>query len=114
MRIASSDVDSSTHFNLSVAEREALRRLAKRSDIVVKKAEKGASIVVHSIGNYLARGNRHVDDEKTYIPLRIDDHTQAIGESINRTIDDFERSQAIDPMTAAYLRHEAPETIRTQ
>ena len=100
-------------FNLTLPERRALRELGRRRDIVIKKADKGACIVVQSRDEYIEKGTLHVNDTKTYTPLEANP-TAAIGEAINESVQEFLDANLIDQITANYLRHESTDSIRTQ
>ena len=52
--------------NLTKAERQALKNLRKNTNIVIKPADKGSSVVIMSTANYIAEGERQLSDTKTY------------------------------------------------
>lgn len=68
--------------NLTISERTTLNKLKKRTDIIIKKADKGDTIVVETTERYIEDGLKHLNDIATY---------QSIQEDINPTV-----SQAID------------------
>ena len=100
-------------FNLTLPELRALKVLGRRTDIVIKKADKGACIVVQSRDEYVEKGTLHVNDTKKYTPLDANP-TAAIGEAINNSVQGFLDANLIDQITANYLRHDSPDSIQTQ
>ena len=60
------------NLNLSVKELEALRKLKKREDIVIKPADKGGAVCVWSKDKYIEEGKRQLHDERFYKTLDSD------------------------------------------
>jgi len=58
--------------NLTNRERQTLNRLKLRTDIIIKKADKGDTIVVETIENYIKDGMTHLSDTKYYHRLEED------------------------------------------
>lgn len=52
--------------NLSRAERLALKSLAENKDIVINKADKGSTIVIQDLVDYVKDGETHLSDTDTY------------------------------------------------
>ena len=59
-----------------------MSNLAKRTDIVINKADKGSTIVIMNKSDYIDRGNKHLSDTSTYEPLQ-DDITNELKKQIN-------------------------------
>ena len=59
-------------FNLNKAEKEALRDLQGRRDIIIKPADKGSAVVIMNIADYLAEGYRQLADSNFYRPVSED------------------------------------------
>ena len=98
--------------NLDAPERAALERLSRRTDVVMKKADKGSMIVVEDRRVYVENGLGHVDDARTYERLD-NDPTPAITSRINRAISIINEHGLLDRDT---LRHliKTPSRVRTQ
>ena len=101
-----------TASNLSGSERQALKKLAKRTDIIIKQADKGSGIVVQSKEKYVEHGEAHVSDERTYVPLQRDP-TVALTKEINETLNDFHRLGLLDNEEYRAL-YRSDESTRTQ
>ena len=52
--------------NISRAEKQALKSLSNNSDIIIKKADKGSSIVIQNKVDYIKEGERQLSDPKFY------------------------------------------------
>ena len=101
-----------TSSNLSGRERQALKKLATRTDIIIKQADKGSGIVVQSKDKYVEHGEAHVSDERTYVPL-LRDPTIALTKEINDTLTDFHRLGLLDKEEYRAL-YRTNESTRTQ
>jgi hypothetical protein len=71
--------------NLSKAERTALQSLKDRDDIVIKKADKGSTVVVLDKDSYIAEANRQLSNERFYQKLDTDT-TEEFSVRINDTL----------------------------
>ena len=63
-----------------------MSNLAKRTDIVINKADKGSTIVIMNKSDYIDRGNKHLSDTSTYEPLQ-QDITNELKREINLKLD---------------------------
>lgn len=72
--------------NLTKEERSALQRLKNRDDIVIKKADKGSTVVVLDKQAYLAEANRQLTDDRFYKKLD-SDPTEEFSALITNTLD---------------------------
>ena len=52
--------------NLTKSEREALLNLQKRNDIIITKADKGGSMVILGIKDYINEASRQLNDTNNY------------------------------------------------
>lgn len=52
--------------NLNMEERVALQTLKNLDDIIIKKADKGSTVVILDKESYIAEANRQVSDERFY------------------------------------------------
>ena len=52
--------------NVTKEERRALKTLANNKNIVIRRAHKGAAIIVEDVNDYITKGQEHLDDENTY------------------------------------------------
>jgi len=59
--------------NQTKKEFTALQHLSKRRDIIIKKVDKGNCIVVEDTETYIANGENHLSDKRTYTRRYIDD-----------------------------------------
>ncbi|XP_065893417.1 uncharacterized protein [Dysidea avara] len=76
--------------NLSIAERTTLNQLKKRTDIIIKKADKGDTIVVETMERYIEDGMKHLSNTNIYkqIPEDINPEiTKAINKYLKEAVD---------------------------
>ncbi|XP_062596387.1 uncharacterized protein LOC134257802 [Saccostrea cucullata] len=79
--------------NLSKEERSALQSFKNRDDIVIKKADKGSTVVVMDTETYMAEAQRQLSDERFYKKLD-SDPTKEFSTTITKTLDDmFEKNE---------------------
>ena len=97
--------------NLSVNELRTLEELKKNKDIVIRKADKGSSIVTQDRSSYVTEGNTHLADTNTYKPLD-SDPTASITNHVAELVDSMKEAGYIDSYTHAYLR--PGSKVRTQ
>jgi len=81
--------------NLTKNERLALTNLAKRTDIVINKADKGSTIVVQDREQYVQDGLSHLANETVYKPLT-EDITPWIKAEILSKLESLYRTGMID------------------
>ena len=92
------------------AETRALKELRQDSSLVIKKADKGACIVVEDRDSYVSNGLAHLHDPHTYQPLE-GDPTQALAKRIDQYIIELHERGFVDSDTRNFLI--APEDVRT-
>ncbi|XP_061171899.1 uncharacterized protein LOC133181402 [Saccostrea echinata] len=79
--------------NLSKEERSALQSLKNRDDIVIKKADKGSTVVVLDKEAYMAEAQRQLSDERFCKKLD-SDPTKEFSAAIIKTLDEmFENNE---------------------
>ena len=96
--------------NLNPIQRRVLNNLKKRTDIIIKKADKGDTIVVETIENYTKDGLAHLSDPKYYQRLGSDPN-QSITDSIAKFLIKAHQRGMIDKDTYNYLL--PPKPFRT-
>ena len=77
--------DPSHYDNLTKEERRALRSLMTRTDIVIKKADKGSAMVIMSREDYINKVRSHLDNRGHYLKLD-DDPTQRVSLEIKEAL----------------------------
>ena len=100
-----------TRNNLSQRQRIALRKLRKRKDIIIKKADKGSTVVIQDRQKYIDTGLEHLSDKNTYSELE-EDQTKQVAEEVTQTVRAMYQEGHIDKPTAEYLL--PPPMVRTQ
>ena len=82
--------------------------MRKRTDIVIKKADKGSATVVMSRDDYISKVRDHLDNENYYQKLN-DDPTERFSSEIRDFLLDMVSRQAINKETMLSI---APETVK--
>ena len=100
-----------TKNNLSQRQKIALRKLRKRKDIVIKKADKGSTVVIQDRQDYIEMGLEHLSDRDTYNELE-EDQTKQVANEVTQAIRAMYQEGQIDKPTAEYLL--PPPMVRTQ
>ena len=93
---------SKHHDNLSREERQALRNLRSRQDIIIKPADKGSSVVIMSRDDYISEGVRQLSNQSTYQKLN-EDPTQKHLEKVRESVEDLEEENDVK-------KHMVPKT----
>ncbi len=96
--------------NIMKEERQGLRELAMRDDIVVKKADKGSNIVIMRRDDYVAKGLKQLSDTKYYLP-QSENLTQKHNKEIGNFLRLMRRCGEISEKTFQYLWREDPRTL---
>ena len=58
--------------NLNKKEREAIKNLQERDDIIITKADKGGAVVIWNTNDYIEEANRQLNDASAYKKLDAD------------------------------------------
>jgi len=88
--------------NLSNHQRQILNNLKKRKDIVIKKADKGDTIVVETIENYIKDGMTHLSNATYYQRLQEDMNSQ-LNHAIKKFLNNAHHRGLIDKETYHFL-----------
>ena len=88
--------------NLTTRERDALKRLRRRTDIVIKSADKGSGVVVMDRNWYIDECSRQLNDSKFYKTLD-KDITTDIQKRIRIYVERMHRDKIIDDHTKRFL-----------
>ena len=88
--------------NLSLQERQALRDLSRNKDLVIKKADKGSTIVILDKKDYMTKGFKHLSDLDTYKKLD-QDTTGKMANKVVSTVRTLYQDGVMDHKTAEYL-----------
>ena len=73
--------------NLSKGERESMKELATRDDIIISKADKGGAVVIQDVDDYIQEANRQLGNNEFYRQVDHDltkEHTNIVNETIKR------------------------------
>ena len=95
--------------NLTPEERTALTSLSKRTDIIIKPADKGAAVVVLDRTDYDKEAERKLLDSSRYEVLN-SDPTRLNNETINKAVDELLAKNSINRNTANDLKQSRPRT----
>ena len=93
--------------NLKKQELKAMRELHTNSDIVIKPADKGGSIVIMNTTDYISEANRQLNDHNHYEKLQ-EDPTQKFNNHINYLIHQAWRLNIIEESTYINLQTKNP------
>ena len=94
VQVVSSQINSNdhsthrTHDNLPREEREALKTLRARKDIIIKPADKGSAVVVMGRQQYIDEAMRQLNNQTNYKPLDTDP-TGTFSKEIQLTLDEM-------------------------
>lgn len=100
------------HPNMTKAEKQAVNSLRNKSDIVLKKFDKGRGICVMSKKDYIEEGLRQLTDRKSYLSLDYD-MTKATAEMVSELVCEMFTAKEIDKATADYLDPETSYETKT-
>ena len=96
------------HDNLTRKQREALKKLLQRNDLIITRADKGGAIVIWGIDEYLKEANSQSSNTEFYEELLIDpleDHQKLIVNSLNEMLS----NNIIDKETSDMLKYIYPD-----
>ena len=97
--------------NLSPSERNALKELSNRDDIVITKADKGGATVILDEKDFINEANGHLQDQQNYRELNFNP-TKDYTDIICNTLDEMERNEELDADIAEGLKSVEPKTPR--
>ena len=95
--------------NLTKREKRAIGELKKNPHIVIKKADKGSSIVIMNRDDYIKEAETQLSDDKYYVETSRD-LTNDFHETIQSMVNECESNGHIRPEIANCLRFKNPKT----
>jgi hypothetical protein len=97
--------------NLTKAEKQCLAELKTRNDIIIKPADKGSSIVIQNVDDYIREGLRQLNDTNFY--QKVDrDLTLTHSERITNALTKMQNQGEISQKCLQYLTDFKPRTAR--
>ena len=81
--------------NLSKDEKVALKDLLKQDDIIITNADKGGTVVIMDVNDYIREAKQQLNGSKNYKVL-VKDPTITNNDLVNQTIDRFTKEQLIN------------------
>ena len=95
-----------TRNNLSQHQQIALRKLRKLKDIIIKKADKGSTVVIQDRQEYIDTGLEHLSNKNTYSELE-EDQTKQVAEEVTQTVRAMYQEGHIDnPLLSTSYLHQ--------
>ena len=107
--LATFDPHGSVDNNLSKEEKKALKELRECNSIVIKKADKGSSIVIMNKDDYIKEAERQLSDEKFYKKIP-SDLTKVFNDDIKALLQDLNCKDKISDEILDYLIQDKPKT----
>ena len=89
--------------NLPLNERKAIRELKNYSEINVKKADKGTTIVIMNKRDKTQKGQILLDDRNNYTPLEEPAMVEATSQKVKQITEELYQGNYIDEMTVEWL-----------
>ena len=93
--------------NLSKEERQSIQSLKNNDSIVIKKADKGSTIVVQNKADYIQKASDQLSNSSFYTKLDRDPTTKFTGR-IKDTLQEMLDSRDLDPEAFSYLQPDDP------
>ena len=109
--IASHKPPKPRHDNLTKEERNALHSLQRRSDIVIKPADKGSAVVVMDRDHYVSEAERQLNDS-TYYELLDHDPTDEFAKKVSEAVEEMFDDGYITEKNMRYLIVDQPKAGR--
>ena len=109
--IASHKPPKPRHDNLTKEERNALHSLQRRSDIVIKPADKGSAVVVMDRDHYVSEAERQLNDS-TYYELLDHDPTDEFAKKVSEAVEEMFDGGYITEKNMRYLIVDQPKAGR--
>ena len=101
MQLAQTPITKPKH-NLPLNERKAIRELKNYSEINVKKADKGTTIVIMNKRDKTQKGQILLDDRNNYTLLE-EPMVEAISQKVKQITEELYQGNYIDEMTVEWL-----------
>ena len=107
--LAQTNLSKPLRHNLKKAESAALHSLKNNRDIIIKKADKGSSVVIQNRSDYIKEGLRQLNDKNFYKeqPNNLTDFHKLL---VQQQVDHMLNSKEIDRKCADFLVIENPRT----
>ena len=100
-----------TRNNLDRGERDALKYLSDRDDIMITKADKGGAVVILKTSDYIKEAQDQLSEKSNYRILP-NDPTMKNNELVNKVIERFKKEKTLSDKTAENLKIKNPRTPR--
>ena len=97
--------------NVDKGEREAIKELSKKEDIIITNADKGGVVVIAVMKCYIKETERQLNDKENYQILP-QGPTIGNGKLVNQAIDRFKKENLITDKIADELKTSDPRTPR--
>ncbi len=97
--------------NLTKKERLAIKELSQNKSIIIKKADKGSSVVIMNTEDYIAEGHRQLSDGKFYQKVDHDLTDEHNAQVKDKVMDMFNKGE-ITLETVEFFIHENPRTAQ--
>ena len=101
-RISSACQRQSGANNLTKEECRVLKELKSKTNIVIKKANKGSAVVIMNRDDYVKEGLRQLNDDKYYLKTDLD-LTQEHSLKVNKKLEEMFNKQEIQESALDYL-----------
>jgi hypothetical protein len=99
------------HHNLTKLEKHAMQTLKHNTNIVIKPADKGSSVVIQNKTDYIKEGLRQLGDTKFYVEVPTD-LTDQHNKEVDLLIDRLLLQNEISKKCADYLHNPQPRTAQ--
>ena len=97
--------------NLSKKEKDALKTLSKREDIIITKADKGGAVAIIDVHDYVKEANRQLDNTEFY--KKLPNHTTELNRTqVNTYIEELKTLGILDEKTANNLNSSGVKTAQ--
>ena len=94
-------------YNVSNAEKQAIKNLRNSEQVIVKPTDKGGAIVLWPRESYIAEVNKQLNDKRNYKLIETDPFPQLVTK-LNKIVKTFFTDQLIDYTTFKFLSIDKP------
>ena len=95
--------------NLLKKEKDALKTLSKREDIVITKADKGGAVVIIDVDGYVKEANQQLENTEFYKKLP-NDTTELTRTKVDTSIEELKTLGLLNEKTANNLKSSEAKT----
>jgi predicted lactoylglutathione lyase len=99
----------SNYEKMTEKQQEALKKLREKSDLVIKPADKGGSIVLMDRVDYETAINKMMEDQKFYSEVK-EDLNPGFQEEVKKVVKEMTKSGAVSPKEAEHLINLEPHS----